>query len=150
MRRGRRSAAARRATVLAVSAEHLEHEERDVLPVWLPGLSMSRRYAPPISDTEWQSFVDEEVTPRFPDGLTIVQGYGQWRNSKGVIAKENSRVLMVWHEPKPNSEESIEAIRNAYKARVKQESAFYASVAVMGRKYPRAAQMRPSPCGRTW
>jgi hypothetical protein len=30
-------------TVLAVSAEHLEHEERDVLPVWLPGLSMSRR-----------------------------------------------------------------------------------------------------------
>ena len=30
-------------TVLAVSAEHLEHEERDVLPVWLPALSMSRR-----------------------------------------------------------------------------------------------------------
>src|ERR1700748_295009 len=30
-------------TVMAVSAEHLEHEERDVLPVWLPGLSMSRR-----------------------------------------------------------------------------------------------------------
>ena len=28
---------------MAVSAEHLEHEERDVLPVWLPGLSMSRR-----------------------------------------------------------------------------------------------------------
>ena len=30
-------------TVMAVSAEHLEHEERDVLPVWLAGLSMSRR-----------------------------------------------------------------------------------------------------------
>lgn len=30
-------------TVMTVSAEHLEHEERDVLPVWLPGLSMSRR-----------------------------------------------------------------------------------------------------------
>jgi hypothetical protein len=83
---------------------------------------MSRRDAPPVSDTEWQSFVDEEVTPRFPDGLTIVQGYGQWRNSKGVIAKENSRVLMVWHEPKPDSEERIEAIRSAYKARFKQES----------------------------
>jgi hypothetical protein len=83
---------------------------------------MSRRDAPPVSDGEWQSFVDEEVTPRFPDGLTIVQGYGQWRNSKGVIAKEDSRVLMVWHEPKPDSEARIEAIRNAYKARFKQES----------------------------
>jgi hypothetical protein len=29
--------------VMAVSAEHLEHEERDVLPDCLPGLSMSRR-----------------------------------------------------------------------------------------------------------
>ena len=30
-------------TVMAVSAEHLEYEERDVLPAWVPGLSMSRR-----------------------------------------------------------------------------------------------------------
>jgi hypothetical protein len=30
-------------TVMAVSAEHLEREERDVLPGCLPGLSMSRR-----------------------------------------------------------------------------------------------------------
>jgi hypothetical protein len=83
---------------------------------------MSRRDNPPVSDAEWQSFVDQEVTPRFPDGLTIVQGYGQWRNSKGVIAKENSRVLMIWYEPKADSDERIEAIRTAYKARFQQES----------------------------
>jgi hypothetical protein len=83
---------------------------------------MSRRDAAPISDAEWQSFVDQEVTPRFPDGLTIVQGYGQWRNSKGVIAKENSRVLMIWYEPKTDTDERIEAIRDAYKARFQQES----------------------------
>jgi hypothetical protein len=83
---------------------------------------MSRKDAAPISDAEWQSFVDQEVTPRFPDGLTIVQGYGQWRNSKGVIAKENSRVLMIWYDPKADSDERIEAIRNAYKARFQQES----------------------------
>ncbi len=83
---------------------------------------MSRRDAPPVSDEEWQSFVDQEVTPRFPDGLTIVQAYGQWRNSQGVIAKEISRVLMIWHEPKPASDAQIEAIRTAYKTRFKQES----------------------------
>ena len=83
---------------------------------------MSRRDAPPVSDEEWQSFVDQEVTPRFPDGLTVVQGYGQWRNSKGVIAKENSRVLMIWYEPKADSDERIEAIRKAYRTRFNQES----------------------------
>jgi hypothetical protein len=83
---------------------------------------MSRRDAPQISDEEWQSFVDQEVTPRFPDGLTVMQAYGQWRNSRGIIAKENSRVLLIWYQPKPESDERIEAIRSAYKARFKQES----------------------------
>jgi len=83
---------------------------------------MSRRDAPQISDEEWQSFVDQEVTPRFPDGLTIMQAYGQWRNSRGLIAKENSRVLLIWYQPKPDSDERIEAIRSAYKTRFKQES----------------------------
>lgn len=83
---------------------------------------MSRKDAAPVSDAEWQSFVDQEVTPRFPDGLTIVQAYGQWRNGSGVIIKEYSRVLMIWYQPKPESEVSIEAIREAYKARFRQES----------------------------
>lgn len=83
---------------------------------------MSRHDAEPISDQEWQGFVDQEVTPRFPEGLTIVQAYGQWRNRTGAIAKENSRVLMIWYQPKPDSDALIEAIRDAYKARFKQES----------------------------
>ncbi len=83
---------------------------------------MSRRDAEPISDAEWQSLVDQEVTPRFPDGLTVVQAYGQWRNRSGAIAKENSRVLMIWYQPKPDADQRIEAIRDAYKARFKQES----------------------------
>ena len=83
---------------------------------------MSRRDAAPVSDAEWQKFVDQEVTPRFPDGLTVIQAYGQWRNSKGAIAKENSRVLLILYQPKPGSDERIEAIRSAYKARFEQES----------------------------
>jgi Protein of unknown function (DUF3574) len=83
---------------------------------------MSRRDAEPISDREWQDFVDEEVTPRFPDRLTIVEAYGQWRNRAGAIIKENSRVLMIWYELKPDSEARIDSIRDAYKSRFKQES----------------------------
>jgi hypothetical protein len=83
---------------------------------------MSRKDAAPVSDEEWQSFVDQEVTPRFPDGLTILQGYGQWRSGSGAIIKEYSRVLMIWYQPMTDSETRIEAIRAAYKARFKQES----------------------------
>lgn len=30
-----------------------------------------------VSDAEFQQFVDIQVTPRFPDGLTLLAGYGQ-------------------------------------------------------------------------
>jgi hypothetical protein len=75
-----------------------------------------------ISEAEWRAFLDAEVTPRFPDGLTVLSGYGQWRNPAGVIAKEGSKVLIVWHKPQPGTDAKIETIRAAYKARFGQES----------------------------
>ena len=34
---------------------------------------------PEVSDTEFKLFLDQEVTPRFPDGLTVLKGFGQFR-----------------------------------------------------------------------
>lgn len=82
----------------------------------------SRRGGSEIGDTEWQAFLDAEVTPRFPDGLTVFTGYGQWRNAEGRVVKEASRMLVIWHQPAADSEVKIEAIRAAYKARFHQES----------------------------
>ena len=72
-----------------------------------------------IGEAEWRAFLDAEVTPRFPDGLTVLTGYGQWRNSAGAIAKETSRVLVIWHRPGAGSDAKIEAIRAAYKAQLR-------------------------------
>ena len=33
----------------------------------------------PVSEKEWTSFLDSEVTPRFPDGLTVFAGRGPGR-----------------------------------------------------------------------
>lgn len=74
------------------------------------------------SEADWQAFLDTEVTPRFPDGLTVLSGYGQWRNAAGIIAKESARVLLVWYAPSPDAHARIETIRAAYKARFAQES----------------------------
>lgn len=76
----------------------------------------------PIGDKAFRRFLDREVTPRFPDGLTLLSGDGQWRNRAGRITKEPSRLLLVWYRASPDSDQSIEAIREAYKKRFRQDS----------------------------
>jgi hypothetical protein len=83
---------------------------------------LGRRDGTEIGEADWRAFLDAEVTPRFPDGLTVLSGYGQWRNSAGAIAKEKSMTLVIWHRPSADSEARIEAIRAAYKSRFAQES----------------------------
>jgi hypothetical protein len=76
----------------------------------------------PVTDAEWHAFMAEEVTPRFPDGLTVLRGYGQWRNAAGVITRETSAVMIILYEPAAEKEAAIEDIRAAYKDRFDQES----------------------------
>jgi len=83
---------------------------------------LGRKDGTEIGESEWRAFLDVEVTPRFPDGLTVLNGYGQWRNSAGTIANEKSMMLVIWHRPAADSEARIEAIRSAYKTRFGQES----------------------------
>jgi hypothetical protein len=75
-----------------------------------------------VAEDEWRAFLDVEVTPRFPDGLTVLTGYGQWRATSGRVGSETSRVLLVWLKPSVANNDKIEAIRMAWKNRHKQES----------------------------
>ncbi|MGE0860194.1 MAG: DUF3574 domain-containing protein [Gammaproteobacteria bacterium] len=75
-----------------------------------------------LGEDEWRRFVDEEVTPRFPEGLTELSGQGQWRRPDGVISHEPSRVLLIWYTPGTDRDRDIEAVRERYKTRFKQLS----------------------------
>ena len=81
----------------------------------------ARAHGVPIREDEWQSFVDSIVTPRFPDGLTVLNASGQWRGEAGVT-KEQARILVIWHDRLPSRDADIEAVRSAYKERFDQES----------------------------
>jgi hypothetical protein len=81
----------------------------------------ARAHGVPLREDEWQSFVDSVVTPRFPDGLTVLNASGQWRGEGGVT-KEQARILVIWHDRVPSRDADIEAIRSAYKERFDQES----------------------------
>ncbi len=73
--------------------------------------------------------MNHEVTPRFPDGFSVFEGRGQWRDKQGKIGKESSRLLLIWHTPDAGTDAKIEAIRKAFKERFHQESVLRADEA---------------------
>jgi uncharacterized membrane protein len=76
-----------------------------------------------VSAAEWQAFLDAEITGRFPDGLSVDEVSGQWRDAAtGKAVKEPSRVVMIFYASSAQSETAIEAIRTAYKTRFRQDS----------------------------
>ena len=50
-----------------------------------------------VSEAEFREFVDQHVTPRFPDGLTLIKGDGQFRSERRVVIKEQSFVLILFY-----------------------------------------------------
>lgn len=77
-----------------------------------------------VSDADWQRFVDEFVTPSFPDGLTILDADGQWKGKDGSIAREKSKVIILLYPRKVRKtmNAKIEEIRSEYKKRFAQEA----------------------------
>jgi hypothetical protein len=77
-----------------------------------------------VSESDWQKFVDEVVTPRFPDGLTVLDADGQWRGKDGSIAREESKVIVLLYPRKARKvmNTKIEEIRAEYKRRFAQEA----------------------------
>jgi hypothetical protein len=77
-----------------------------------------------ITDEEWSKFLEDEVTPRFPDGFTVLEGYGQFKNKSGKIAKEGSKVLIVLYPKKAfaDADRKLDEIRAAYNKAFQQQS----------------------------
>lgn len=75
-----------------------------------------------VREAQWQAFLRDEVTPRFPQGLSVVDAAGQWRGSDGRIVQERARVLTLAHPDDAGSEARIRAIIEAYKTGFAQES----------------------------
>jgi hypothetical protein len=76
-----------------------------------------------ISEQRWRRFLATEITPRFPDGLTVFDAKGQWRNpGSTAIARERSKIVMIAMPPDPDNDKRLEAVVEAYKTRFKQRS----------------------------
>jgi hypothetical protein len=81
-----------------------------------------------VAEIRWRGFLDKEVTPRFPDGLTVFDAFGQWRD-KGASAPSRlwTKVLVILHEDTPANRAAIDAIRLAWKASTHDKSVLLVS-----------------------
>ncbi|MET9463480.1 DUF3574 domain-containing protein [Streptomyces sp. NPDC006544] len=53
---------------------------------------------------EFMHFLDQEITPAFPEGLTVQDGHGQWRGSNGAVVHEVSyEVILLYPRRRPAS-----------------------------------------------
>ena len=75
-----------------------------------------------ISDAAWKTFLENDVTPRFPAGLTVTDASGQWRDAQGRIETEKSRDLILIVSDNDASLSAIAELRSIYKTRFCQES----------------------------
>jgi len=75
-----------------------------------------------VTPPEWDGFVRDEIAPRFPQGFSLLEAQGQWRNADGSTAHEPSHVLQVAHPADAQSERDLGEIVERYKARFGQDA----------------------------
>jgi hypothetical protein len=75
-----------------------------------------------VSADEWNAFLKNTVTPRFPDGLTAWQASGQWKSGSGAIVRESSYVLNLVHPDDAAGDSAVREIVETYKKEFAQEA----------------------------
>jgi hypothetical protein len=76
-----------------------------------------------VTEADWRGFLDKEVTPRFPDGLSVIDVYGQWQGKNATTPERiRSKLLIIDYPENPANAAKIEAIRSAWKQKTGDQS----------------------------
>ncbi|MFM8534351.1 MAG: DUF3574 domain-containing protein [Acidimicrobiia bacterium] len=83
-----------------------------------------------VSDLEWQLFLRDEVTQRFPEGLTVWEAQGQWRSPNGNVQQERSKVLLLVHPDNSKANDFVQDVIAKYRKQFDQESVLWETARV--------------------
>jgi hypothetical protein len=76
-----------------------------------------------VSETQWLQFIDNEITPRFPEGLTVFDASGQWRDpTTKKIVRETSKIVLIVLPGNAEDLTRLNELAEIYKRRFKQQS----------------------------
>ena len=88
-----------------------------------------------VSDSAWSAFLNDVVTPRFPAGLTVYRGEGQWTDPRGNLVRENTMIIELEHRPGAAADSMIALIADAYRTRFHQDAVLRITAPVQMRFY---------------
>ena len=76
-----------------------------------------------VSDEDWAAFLADTITPRFPDGLSVIDVAGQGTNADGTLERERTKMLLVLVPPTDETAlNRINEIGAEYKQRFTQDA----------------------------
>jgi len=76
-----------------------------------------------VTEMEFHHFVDQHVTPRFPRGLTLLKGDGQFPSEDTVIKEQTFILILLYpYDTLDEGFRQIERIRSLYRKEFGQQS----------------------------
>jgi Protein of unknown function (DUF3574) len=75
-----------------------------------------------VSEVEWQQFLNRVITPRFKDGLTVMDANGQYLNSSGKLTREKSKLIILVYENNSTKNKMVQDTISNYKQTFQQEA----------------------------
>ena len=111
------------APTLSVDANHPANAHGWVEVKLYFGLGSADHPEQGVSEVAWRMFLDEEVTPRFPSGLSVLDVYGQWQGKKEREPERlRSKMLLIYMLGDEQNRAKVDAIRAAWKAKTGDDS----------------------------
>ena len=84
-----------------------------------------------VTEGEWLDFLAEAITPRFPDGLTVLDARGQWFDTdEGRLYVESTKLLNVL-VPVDSADAGLASVRqisDSYKEHFNQQAVFHTAL----------------------
>jgi hypothetical protein len=76
-----------------------------------------------VPEAAWRGFLDKEVTPRFPAGLSVIDVYGQWQGKQQKTPERiRTKLLIIDYPATAENAAKVEAIRVAWKQKTGDQS----------------------------
>ena len=75
-----------------------------------------------IKSADLQAFIDKEIGPRFPEGVTVLEGGSRWQGADNMLIRDAAKVVMIVLPARGDSGGRLHAVQTAYRARFSQDT----------------------------
>lgn len=76
-----------------------------------------------VSDEDWSDFANTAIAREFPDGFTVGDAEGTWRDTaSGTAVQERSKIVLIDGRATPVFAKKLKHVADLYRARFRQDA----------------------------